>query len=185
LPAAAASGADWPQPDADLNVSLTAELKSQNTAEGGITDNPMLTSVPSLAHVERVRFSIDVARNAQLGQLPLPALHWVEGDLNVTDSPSLTSLVLPALEHAAALGINNNAGLQTLEAPALVDARDQLFIFQNLRLRHIVFDSLTHSNLFEVSGNPKLPSCEVLGIFAHVSGFHHQGGNDDTATCGI
>jgi hypothetical protein len=149
-----------------------------------ITDNPMLTSVPSLAHVERVRFSIGVARNAQLGQLPLTALHWIEGDLNINDSPRLTSLVVPVLEHVAALGINRNPVLETLEAPALIDARDQLFIFQNLKLHHIVFDALASSENFDVFGNPKLPSCEVLDIFTHVSGFTHQSENDDTATCG-
>lgn len=149
-----------------------------------ISDNPMLASVPSLAQVERVRFSIDVERNPRLGQLPVPALHWIYGDLTVAENAILTSLDLPVLEHAAALDINRNPALQTLEAPALVDAQDQLFIFQNLKLRHIVFDSLTSSGLFEVFGNPKLPSCEVLGIFAHVSGFHHQSGNDDTAPCG-
>jgi hypothetical protein len=149
-----------------------------------ITDNPLLTSVPSLAHVERVRLSIGVARNGALGQLPLPALHTIEGQLNVNDNPRLTSLVLPALEHAASIGINRNPVLDTLAAPALIDVPEQLFIFQNLKLRHLVFDALTNSSLFEVSGNPKLPSCEVLGIFAHVSGFHHQAGNDDTATCG-
>jgi hypothetical protein len=48
-----------------------------------------------------------------------------------------------------------------------------------------VFDALTRGGLFEVDDNPKLPSCEVLGIFAHVvGGIPHQARNDDTATCG-
>ena len=137
-----------------------------------------------MAQVEQVQFSIDVARNAQLTQLPLPALHWMFGDLNVTKSPALASLAVPVLEHAAALAIENNPALQTFEAPALIDARDQLFILQNPKLRHIVFDALTNGGLFEVDDNPKLPTCEVLGIFSHVAGFHHQARNDDTATCG-
>jgi hypothetical protein len=81
--------------------------------------------------------------------------------------------------------VERNAVLQTIEAPALTEAADELFIDNNPLLRHIALDALSHADVFLVDNNPKLPACEVLAIFTHVTGFGKgQSGNDNTATCG-
>jgi hypothetical protein len=160
-------------------------LLKQDELDGVIiTDNPVLTSVPSLAAVARVRGPVELQRNARLGQPFGTALTWIDGPLFMSDNNNLTSVQLPNLEHVSEMTVSTNPALQTLELPALVDSPEQLFIAQNPVLRHIVLDSLTRADLFFVNGNPKLPSCEVLAVFAHVTGFRSQSGNNDTASCG-
>jgi hypothetical protein len=67
----------------------------------------------------------------------------------------------------------------------LTEAADELFIFNNPELQDIAFDALGHSDFFFVDNNPRLPACQVLAIFPHVTGFGKgQSGNDDTALCG-
>jgi hypothetical protein len=51
------------------------------------------------------------------------------------------------------------------------------------QLHHLAFDALTHATTFVVNSNPRLPTCEVLALFARVQGEHGQSGNDDDATC--
>jgi hypothetical protein len=149
-----------------------------------ITGNPVLTAVPSLAAVVRVRGIVELQNNALVGQLFGAALTWVDGPLLVADNNNLRGLRLPNLEHVGELAVGTSPVLETLEMPSLVDSPEELFISQNPRLRHIVFDSLSRAGLFLVNGNPRLPSCEVRAVFAHVTGVRSQSGNDDTATCG-
>jgi hypothetical protein len=147
-----------------------------------ITDNPVLTSVPTLAAVVRVG-SVVLQRNARLGQGFSAALTLIDGSLQVSDNGSLTQLRLPNLTHVRQLWVSTSPVLQSLELPALIDAPEVLFIGQNPRLRHIVFDSLARVGSFSVTANPVLPSCEVRAVFAHVTGVTAQSGNDDTAIC--
>lgn len=151
-----------------------------------ITDNPVLSDVPSLASLISVRGEVDVERNPALTSLFGPSLTLVDGPVFIVDNASLTGLSLPHLQHVVSdLIVQKNAVLQTLELPALTEAADELFITANPQLHHIAFDALTHADAFSVADNPRLPACEVLAVFAHVtSGFGQgQSGNDDAAIC--
>jgi len=150
-----------------------------------ITDNPELVSVPALATVTRVRAVVDVENNARLVSLFGPPLRRIEGPVFLVNNDSLTSLSYPNLEHVVSdLIVSGNALLQTIEMPALTEAADELFIDTNPQLHHIALDALTHADVFFVNDNPRLPACEVLAVFAHVTGFAHgQSGNDDHASC--
>ena len=151
-----------------------------------ISDNPVLTSAPSLATVTGVGF-LDIERNPMLGSLFGPGLTSA-GSMAIDDNASLTSLQFPHLESGMfGLGmfdVSRNASLTTLELPALSGAAEQLLILLNPRLHHIAFDALAHSGKFQVTDNPLLPSCEVRAVFAHVtSTSQSQSGNDDAAIC--
>jgi hypothetical protein len=148
-----------------------------------ISGNPVLASATSLEAVAHVGGSVDVESNPLLGSLFGPALTWIAGDLVVDRNDGLAGLRLPGLQHVLALDVSVNQTLGVLELPALLDAHDQLFVFSNPQLRHLALDALQHSDLCSVAGNAMLPACEVLAVFAHVTGFHSQSGNDNAATC--
>jgi hypothetical protein len=48
--------------------------------------------------------------------------------------------------------------------------------------RSTSFDALAHATTFVVNDNRRLPTCEVLALFARVQGEHGQSGNDDDTT---
>ncbi|HEX3763167.1 MAG TPA: hypothetical protein VHW23_30950 [Kofleriaceae bacterium] len=151
-----------------------------------ITDNPVLSDAASLASLISVHGEVDIERNAELSRLFGPSLTLVDGPVFVVDNARLTGLSLPHLQHVVSdLIVEQNAALQTLELPALTEAADELFIDSNPQLHHIALDALTHADAFGVFDNPRLPACEVLAVFAHVtSGFGQgQSGNDDAASC--
>jgi hypothetical protein len=183
-------------------ITLTATLQVINNARLGslsfvspaspgeigaivITDNPVLGSAPSLASLTAVRGFVDVERNPALTGLFGPSLALVDGSMLVTDNASLAELQLPELRHVESeLFVQRNAALRFLEMPALTEVADELFISSNPQLRHIGFDALAHAEFFGVDDNPRLPACQVLAVFAHVtSRVASQSGNDDTATC--
>jgi hypothetical protein len=150
-----------------------------------ITDNPMLESAPLLASLVSVRGVVDIERNPLLGSVFGPSLTLVEGPMFIDENDSLTSLQFPHLVHLVSdLEVFSNGSLQTLEMPMLTEVRDELFIISNPQLHHIAFDALGRSDFFLVEGNPRLPTCEVLAVFAHVPGpGKSQSGNDDVASC--
>lgn len=163
-------------------------LTLQNHQLGGmlISDNPVLAEAPSLAGVTVVHGEVDVERNDALTALFDASLRRIEGPLVVEDNASLGALRYPLLDDVVSdFLVERNASLQSIEVPALTEVTDFLIIVNNPQLRHIAFDALTHTNGFLVSSNPRLPACEVLAIFAHVTGLSKgQSGNDNTATCG-
>lgn len=184
------------------SIALTGSLQVINNARLGslsfvtpatpgeigtivITDNPVLGGAPSLASLAAVRGFVDVERNPALTSLFGPSLTLVDGGMTVTDNASLAELQLPELRKAgAALFVQRNAALRFLEMPALTEVTDQLFIAANPQLQHIGFDALAHAEFFFVDDNPRLPACQVLAVFAHVtSRVAAQSGNDSTATC--
>lgn len=181
-------------PDATLQVTENGALRSIDFLTlpdhqiGGmlISDNPALADAPSLAGVTDVFGGVDVERNDALTALFGASLRRIEGSLAIRDNASLGALRCPLLEHVVSvLAVMDNAGLQSLELPALTEVANGLTVVRNPQLRHIAFDALTHANSFGVSDNPRLPACEVVAIFAHVTGFGKgQSGNDNTATCG-
>lgn len=150
-----------------------------------ITDNPALDSAPSLASLVAVRGFVDVERNPALADLFGPSLTLVDGGMTITDNASLAELQLPELRQAGdGLLVQRNAALRFLEMPALTEVSSQLFIDSNSQLVHIGFDALAQVEFFFVDDNPRLPACQVLGVFSHVTGrVASQSGNDNTATC--
>jgi hypothetical protein len=181
-------------PGATLQVTENGALSSLDFLTlpshqiGGmlISDNPALADAPSLAGVTDVLGGVRVENNAALTALFDGSLQRIEGSLVVRNNAGLRAMRYPLLDHVdSTLLVQDNAALQSLEAPALPEVVDGLSIFRNPQLRHIAFDALTRANSFGVGDNPRLPACEVLAIFAHVTGFGKgQSGNDNTATCG-
>ncbi|HZJ67445.1 MAG TPA: hypothetical protein VFD36_28250 [Kofleriaceae bacterium] len=167
------------------SASFVSLVDPEETGGMVITNNPELVSVPALASVTRVRDLVDVENNPRLVGLFGPPLRRIEGPVFLVNNDSLTSLSYPNLEHVVSdLIVSGNALLETIEMPALTEAADELFIDTNPRLHHIALDALTHADVFLVNDNPRLPACEVLAVFAHVTGFAHgQSGNDDHASC--
>jgi len=149
-----------------------------------ITDNPLLASAADLAHVSRVHGPVDLERNPKLGNPFGPSLIRVEGSMSIVENASLTGLQFPNLvQVVSGLVVSSDASLQSIEIPALTEIADELLIVSNPQLHHIDLSSLTHSEDFQVVNNPQLPTCEVLAVFARVTGSHEQSGNDDTASC--
>jgi len=123
-----------------------------------ITRNPALIDASALSEVRRAEHII-VLQNQALEHLPL--LH---------------------LEQVHRLDVFENPAIQTIEMPALVTAEFQIEVRGNPQLRHVDLRSLIRAALVFFS-NPRLPTCELLALFAHVEGPVQQGDNDDDATC--
>lgn len=123
-----------------------------------ITRNPALIEAPALAGVKTAQ-RIVILENQVLAHVPLLQLAWVHR-LDVLDNPAI----------------------QTIEMPALVTAESQIEMRNNPQLQHLDLRALAHAALLFFD-NRRLPTCELLALFARVTGPAEQAGNDDTATC--
>ena len=177
----------------DLEVShnaalTTIDLEDVLASELGaikITDNPVLSSAPAIGVVARVHGAVDIERNPMLGAVFGPNLVRLEGPVTIHDNAALTDLVFPQLGFVAgSFDVSLNTALQTFVLPALPDVAGALSIDSNPQLHHIDLTSLASADLFQVDGNARLPTCEVLAVFGHTAGPHEQSGNGDAATCG-
>jgi hypothetical protein len=175
----------------DLEVTGNSALSSVNLEHllgdelGAITikDNPKLVSAPTLTFLSRVHGAVDIERNPKLTALFGPALSRIEGAVRVRDNASLAELSFPGLAFVGSpFELISNAALQVAALPALPEA-GALTIAGHPQLHHVDFAALTHSDDLRVDDNPHLPTCEVLAMFAHVTGAQEQSGNDDEASC--
>jgi hypothetical protein len=163
---------------------VSLKFTPDETGAVTITSNPLLASVPDLVNVSHVHGAIDLEHNPRLANPFGVPLARVEGQMVIVDNASMTDLAFPALvQVSSTLEVASNGSLQTLAIPALPEVADRLSVTANPALRHIDLGSLVHSDDFEVVDNPHLPTCEVLGVFAHTTGAQQQSGNDDTAGC--
>ena len=149
-----------------------------------VTGNPVLTSAPALATVAHVHGDVALQGNPLLPNPFGAALAQIDGRLTITDHAAMTDLSLPDLAQVGGpIFVSGNASLTTVSLPALADVNHELTISSNPKLASLAFDALTHASIFTVRDNPKLPTCAVLALFAHVDGEQFQSGNDDAATC--
>jgi hypothetical protein len=158
--------------------------------------------------------SLAVARAPNVTAIQMPDLRSVDGGIRFIQLDSLASIELPSLETqsqpanvvAHGIEISIDPMLQAVELGSLQTAV-QLQILSNASLTRVQADALRsvaflivsghpelttlgglpaleHVGQWYVTGNPKLPECELDAIAGHVdSGCDLCEGNDDTATC--
>lgn len=135
---------------------------------GGFNVNA--TSVVSLSAPSLVQVGGAIALGAGVSPtLGLPALTSMGGGLIATGT-LVTSIDLPSLQYVERIRINGNASLEKLSLPALTKVGYPDFF------------------TFQVTNNPKLPSCQVQQIIDNLvangfSGTVQNTGNDDAAVC--
>ena len=165
-----------PSPDPDdggelagaLSIVLGNEeqLGTYSTISGNLTIGP--SSPPSGARIEdidlthlRVVEGDLMIRNTGLGELELPRLERVTGQLWVSQNYGVTQVRMPQLTHVGALYLDANLELVESEFPRLETVDTTLYIHRNLKLMSWGLDALQTVGSVMITANPALPQCVV------------------------
>jgi len=164
----------------------TLSFQLPDEFSGGITivDNAILESAP-FDGLQQIIGYVLIDSNPALKTVFGPSLEAVSGDLTIQRNASLTDLGLTNLRHVGGLGVASCPSVTEIDMPALSDVSIfPVAIINNEALGHIRFPLLRGAE-FWVFDNHRLPTCEVLALFATLlPGDHEQRGNDDAAGCG-
>lgn len=166
------------------NHALTnLDFQIGDVFRGGLTiaDNATLEAA-TFDGLRQVEGTVTIEDNPALKAFA-PSLEEVTGELLIERNDSVTDLGLTRLRRVGGLSIVRCGSLTEIELPALTLVGFFFFnIVGNPELRHIRFPVLRQAKM-NVVGNPRLPTCEVLALFALVDGEHNQRSNDDSAEC--
>ena len=121
-----------------------------------------------LTSLRTVGESLSFDSNAMLESLRLPALELVSDSLVVNGHPALSSFEAPALTEAGALGLYENAALETVDCAALLSTDLAFLIRDNSALRSLEgLPNLTRvGDYVTISGNPELCQSEAEAFAA-------------------
>jgi hypothetical protein len=125
-----------------------------------IVDNESLESLNGLAGVTDLE-SLTVANNAAVPDVNLPALERA-GAFTLTGNTRLAQLRMPALSRLEmALTVAANPVLESIEMTALESVAGSVTISANAGLARLELEGLESVGALTVSGNARLPQCEV------------------------
>jgi hypothetical protein len=155
-----------------------------------ISGDDALTNLDGLGRLAHVRFRLGIVGNPGLRDLSgLHFLSRVDGTVDITENAALELLRLPLLQHVSFLAIGRDFGnpaLTTLDLPLLIQA-EALGIYSNPLLSELRIPQLRHvTDTFWVTSNPHLSHCQPAALLAQLNGAPDLvffDGNDDTGTC--
>jgi hypothetical protein len=161
-------------------------LETRQTEIAGsvvIGGNAALRDVGSLGNITSIGGTLAFVNSPALVTMP-KFVTRIGANLTLQSVPNLVNLGLDKLERVGGVvQVDGLLALQTIELPALVQARDML-VTLNPELRHLGLPALTSANMI-VADNRHLPACQVAALFARVTGTHLQTRNDETTPCTV
>jgi hypothetical protein len=186
------------------NAEFTGAISAQTLGGLQVTGSPLMEVLTLRTPQIELPGSVAIGGNDALREVDLGSIASILGSMVLVNSPALVttpssvthignSLILQndpvlvdlgfdRLQYCGVLiNIEGMASLQAVELPALTQV-DAIELFST-NARHLGLLALPGPSTIFVSGNRRLPACEVDEVFARIPGTHEQIGNDTTTTC--
>ena len=157
-------------------------MQLEFTRDVHLFNNFKLASIPAIENAAKFDGDLWVIGCLELPALALHATH-VAGDLEIDDNLALAALSADVLADARSVTVIDNPLIPVAAFPALRSMQSLRILF-NQALGQLAMPLVTQAMALRVEDNAKLPTCEVLALFAGITApSKAQSGNDTSASC--